>query len=150
MTDLNEEQIADFKEAFSLFDKDGDSKIKTSELGLLVRALNQNPTEAEVQKYIKEIDPDETGMFFFPDFVALMARNMQNVDAEEELIEAFKQFDKTNKGTIQAATLKHLVCHVAEKFTEEEADDMIKRANPDAEGNISYEEFAHLLISKFS
>ncbi len=30
---LSEEQIADFKEAFSLFDKDGDGTIKTIELG---------------------------------------------------------------------------------------------------------------------
>lgn len=150
MTDPNEEQIADFKEAFSLFDKDGDSKIKTSELGLLIRSLNQNPTEAEIQKYIKEIDPNDTEMFNFPDFVALMSRIMQNVDAEEELIEAFKVFDKSNLGTINPQALKHIVCHMGEKFTEEEADDMIKRAVLDAEGNIVYEEFAKLLISKFS
>lgn len=148
MADLTEEQIADFKEAFSLFDKDGDNRIKTSELGLLVRALNQNPTEAEVRKFITEIDPEETGMFSFPDFVALMARNIQTVDAEEELLDALRVFER--EGTVQAATLKHLVCHMGEKFTEEEADDMIRRANPDADGNINYEAFARLLISKFS
>ena len=31
---LTEEQIAEFKEAFSLFDKDGDGTITTKELGL--------------------------------------------------------------------------------------------------------------------
>jgi Ca2+-binding EF-hand superfamily protein len=30
---LTEEQIAEFKEAFSLFDKDGDGTITTKELG---------------------------------------------------------------------------------------------------------------------
>ena len=33
---LTEEQIANYKEAFSLFDKDGDSVIDTKYLGLLV------------------------------------------------------------------------------------------------------------------
>lgn len=46
---LSEEQIAEFKEAFSLFDKDGDGTITTKELGTVMRSLGQNPTEAELQ-----------------------------------------------------------------------------------------------------
>ena len=34
---LTEEQIAEFKEAFSLFDKDGDGTITTKELGTVSR-----------------------------------------------------------------------------------------------------------------
>lgn len=47
---LTEEQIAEFKEAFSLFDKDGDGTITTKELGTVMRSLGQNPTEAELQE----------------------------------------------------------------------------------------------------
>ena len=49
---LTEEQIAEFKEAFSLFDKDGDGTITTKELGTVMRSLGQNPTEAEVQDMV--------------------------------------------------------------------------------------------------
>ena len=35
---LTEEQIAEFKEAFSLFDKDGDGTITTKELGTVMRS----------------------------------------------------------------------------------------------------------------
>ena len=75
---LTEEQIAEFKEAFSLFDKDGDGTITTKELGLfnnrsnekaanrndffssgtVMRSLGQNPTEAELQDMINEVDAD--------------------------------------------------------------------------------------------
>uniref|UniRef100_A0A8C0YUB2 EF-hand domain-containing protein n=3 Tax=Canis lupus TaxID=9612 RepID=A0A8C0YUB2_CANLF len=53
---LTEEQIAEFKEAFSLFDKDGDGTITTKELGTVMRSLVQNPTEAELQDMINEVD----------------------------------------------------------------------------------------------
>mmetsp|Transcript_24268 Transcript_24268/g.32228 ORF Transcript_24268/g.32228 Transcript_24268/m.32228 type:complete len:99 (+) Transcript_24268:74-370(+) len=52
---LTEEQIAEFKEAFSLFDKDGDGTITTKELGTVMRSLGQNPTEAELMDMINEV-----------------------------------------------------------------------------------------------
>ena len=55
---------SEFKEAFSLFDKDGDGTITTKELGTVMRSLGQNPTEAELQDMINEVDVDgeaETG-----------------------------------------------------------------------------------------
>lgn len=48
----------EFKEAFSLFDKDGDGTITTKELGTVMRSLGQNPTEAELQDMINEVDAD--------------------------------------------------------------------------------------------
>merc|ERR1711870_148944 len=87
---LTEEQIAEFKEAFSLFDKDGDGTITTKELGTVMRSLGQNPTEAELQDMINEVDADGNGTIDFPEFLSLMARKMKDTDTEEELIEAFK------------------------------------------------------------
>uniref|UniRef100_A0A8C2XRI5 EF-hand domain-containing protein n=1 Tax=Cyclopterus lumpus TaxID=8103 RepID=A0A8C2XRI5_CYCLU len=51
--------VTEFKEAFSLFDKDGDGTITTKELGTVMRSLGQNPTEAELQDMINEVDADE-------------------------------------------------------------------------------------------
>lgn len=61
MGDLTPEQIAEFKEAFSLFDKDGDGTITTKELGTVMRSLGQNPTEAELQDMIQEVDANGNG-----------------------------------------------------------------------------------------
>ena len=48
----------EYKEAFSLFDKDGDGSISTRELGTAMRSLGGNPTEAEVYDMISEVDVD--------------------------------------------------------------------------------------------
>lgn len=48
----------EFKEAFSLFDKDGDGTISCKELGTVMRSLGQNPTEAELQDMVNEVDSD--------------------------------------------------------------------------------------------
>jgi len=50
--------VAEFREAFSLFDKNGDGTISSTELGTVMRSLGQNPTENELQDMINEIDVD--------------------------------------------------------------------------------------------
>ncbi|XP_061589561.1 calmodulin-alpha-like [Cololabis saira] len=95
---LTEEQIAEFKEAFSLFDKDGDGTITTKELGTVMRSLGQNPTEAELQDMINEVDADGNGTIDFPEFLTMMARKMKDTDSEEEIREAFRDFNKDGHG----------------------------------------------------
>ena len=128
---LTEEQIAEFKEAFSLFDKDGDGTITTKELGTVMRSLGQNPTEAELQDMINEVDADGNGTIDFPEFLSLMARKMKDTDTEEELIEAFKVFDRDGNGFISAAELRHVMTNLGEKLTDEEVDEMIREADVD-------------------
>lgn len=58
-----------------------------------MRSLGQNPTEAELQDMINEVDVDGNGTIDFPEFLSLMARKMRDTDTEEELIDAFRVFD---------------------------------------------------------
>ncbi|GFR80901.1 calmodulin [Elysia marginata] len=71
--------ISEFKEAFSLFDKDGDGTITTKELGTVMRSLGQNPTEAELQDMINEVDADGNGTIDFPEFLTMMARKIKAI-----------------------------------------------------------------------
>ena len=59
--------ITEFKEAFQLFDKDGNGSISTKELGMVMRSLGQNPTEAELMDMINEVDEDGSGSVDFPE-----------------------------------------------------------------------------------
>jgi len=48
----------DFKQAFKLFDDDDSGTITSKELGTVMRQFGQNPTEAELQDMINEVDED--------------------------------------------------------------------------------------------
>ena len=50
--------LTEFRDAFSLFDKRGDGKIDSDQVGDVLRALGLNPTEVDVKKIVQEIDPD--------------------------------------------------------------------------------------------
>lgn len=50
----------DIKEAFLVFDKDGDGTVSTEELGEVMRSMGQNPTEKELMDMIAEVDVDGT------------------------------------------------------------------------------------------
>ncbi|KAL5095714.1 hypothetical protein RYX36_000041 [Vicia faba] len=50
--DLSDNQISSMKEAFTLFDIDGDGKIASSELGILMRSLGGNPTKAQLKSIV--------------------------------------------------------------------------------------------------
>jgi calmodulin len=87
---------------------DGDGTITTKELGTVMRSLGQNPTEAELQDMINEVDADGNGTIDFPEFLTMMARKMRDTDSEEEI----KVFDKDGNGYISAAELRHVMTNL--------------------------------------
>ncbi|XP_067126699.1 uncharacterized protein [Centruroides vittatus] len=146
--ELTEEQVAEFKEAFSLFDKEGSGQITTKELAMVIKSLGLNPTEAELQEMIKEVDSKGTGMVYFPEFLSLMAKNLKNIECEDEIIEAFRVFDKDGNGIIKADELRDAMLNLGEKLTPDEVEEMIREADPDNDGLINYVEFVHTVSRK--
>lgn len=48
-----------------------------------MRSLGQNPTEAELQDMINEVDADGNGTIDFPEFLTMMARQVTPVSRED-------------------------------------------------------------------
>ena len=46
------------REAFYLFDEYGDGTIDSSQLRTVMRSLGHNPSEAEIQDMVKQVDAD--------------------------------------------------------------------------------------------
>lgn len=48
----------ELREAFALFDKDGDGRITGTELESVMRSMGENPTQKEITQILKELDTD--------------------------------------------------------------------------------------------
>ena len=53
---FTDEQIAELKQAFALFDMDGSGEVSTDELGTVLETLGQKVTQEELVQIIAEVD----------------------------------------------------------------------------------------------
>eukprot|EP00930_Biecheleria_cincta_P075334 TRINITY_DN6249_c0_g1_i1.p1 TRINITY_DN6249_c0_g1~~TRINITY_DN6249_c0_g1_i1.p1 ORF type:complete len:963 (-),score=197.04 TRINITY_DN6249_c0_g1_i1:30-2864(-) len=84
------------------------------------------PSTSIPQDHIKT---DKTVEIDFPEFLSLVSRKMKDTDTEEELMEAFKVFDRNGSGYISVAELRHVMTNLGEKLTDEEIDEMVREAD---------------------
>ncbi|XP_030387879.1 caltractin-like [Scaptodrosophila lebanonensis] len=140
-----EDQVQEFRDAFSVFDRGGTGTITSTELGSVMRNLGQNPTEAELYDLIDEIDVDGNGEIDFMEFIQAMANRMQALNSEEELKEAFKVFDRDDDGYISQTELRSVMMNLGERFSDEEFDEMMKEIDLDNDGKISFTEFVNAM-----
>nr|CAD7569579.1 unnamed protein product [Timema californicum] len=144
---LTEDQVAEFKEAFMLFDKDEDGTITMAELGVVMRSLGQRPSGKTslglFQNNLVSGLQDGNGTIEFNEFLQMMSKKMKGADGEDELREAFRVFDKNNDGMISSMELRHVMTNLGEKLSDEEVDDMIREADLDGDGMVNYEGWLH-------
>ncbi|CAF0784589.1 unnamed protein product [Didymodactylos carnosus] len=141
----NEEQIAEFKEAFSLFDRQGDGTINLSELGTVVRSLGFNPTESTIKQFQQDYNSNGINKINFHTFLQLLNNCASEIDDPTEVIEAFRVFDKEGNGYISKEELTHIMTHLGEKLNNDEVNEMIRDADIYCDGKIRYEVFVKMI-----
>ncbi|XP_012523492.1 calmodulin isoform X2 [Monomorium pharaonis] len=150
---ISKSQMKEFREAFRLFDKDGDGTITKEELGRVMRSLGQFARAEELSTMLQEIDIDGDGNVSFEEFVEIVsniggastAAPPDQDQEEQELRDAFRVFDKHNRGYITASDLRAVLQCLGEDLSEEEIEDMIKEVDVDGDGRIDFYEFVHAL-----
>jgi Ca2+-binding EF-hand superfamily protein len=145
MEKISDEKKMEYKEAFGLFDKNGDGNISTKEFPTVVRSLGLNPTMEELEKMVKEIDANNNGVIEFDEFVDFMEKKMRKKESEEELIEVFRVFDTDGDGLICEEELRKVMEELGCKLTEKEITEILEVADKDKDGYLNYNEFVDLL-----
>ena len=146
MCGFRDMQIRDFAWSYKISDILGDGLITTKELRRVLGRLGEQPTNMELQRVINEIDPHGKGILNFQQFVTMMSFFDHGLITEEEVMEAFKIFDRDASGSIESQELRHVLQTLGDKLTEEEADMMLAEADADGDGEIDYNEFAQTIL----
>lgn len=139
---LSLQQITELKEAFSVFDKDGDGSITMQGLGEVFSAIGQRVSHKKLQAIMAEADLDSNGIIDFPEFLTLVATKLHDPEVKEmELRRAFCLYDLGNTGFITASNLKFVMAKLGCPLTTEQAFEMICEADTDGDGKIGFEDF---------
>ena len=141
METLTSFQIEEYKEAFDLFDKDGDGVIDTQELDFVLRALGIRLNSTELQEMIAEVDEDGNGTIDFHEFLSMLTKKLKESDAMIDVINTFKIFDKDGNGCVSTAELRYILTSMGEKLDKNDVDDLLNECDVDGDGNIYCEEF---------
>ncbi|XP_066911055.1 uncharacterized protein [Clytia hemisphaerica] len=140
---FTDEQIEEVKEAFAIFDKNGDGTITTKDLITVMRSLGKNPTEDEIDDMINEVDTDGNGVIDFIEFLEMMAK--MSTDVDETIKEAFYIFDSDGSGAISSEEFRKVMMTLGAQMTDEEVTEIIEEVDVDGDGQINLEEFVNML-----
>ena len=116
---------SEIKELFDLFDKNQAGRVATKELGTLVRALNLNPTEIEIQEMQTKVDPRQTGNFTLDALEKVVNERGRDKETLQDLIDALKVFDVDHDGKITVKDFKHAMANMGEKMDDKEIEEII-------------------------
>ena len=132
---LDADQENELREAFDLFDRDGDQSIAAKELHVVMQAIGRNMELSEVRQHIRNIKlekqavtsgaasedqetlGDEDLELNLDEFISFISKEMMDNDVKEELVEAYRKFcgSEDSSTGITRQQLRDTMVHYGEK-----------------------------------
>ena len=148
MSKGNEEQLAESRDVFNYFDAKGDGRIGVGQVGDVLRALGQNPTEAEIAKCTGGWAKEADARLSFEDFLPIYqtVAKERHSHSSDDFIEGLSHFDKEGSGLINVAELRHLLTTLGERLSDDEVDQLLA-GQEDSHGNVNIATFVQTVVS---
>ena len=148
INNLTEMEIALYKEAFQIFDKHSEGYISSNELGTIMSSLGFNISDEDLNEITNIYDNEQNNnMIDFISFLGIISKKKENIYKEEDLIDAFRIFDKEGNGKISSKELLYVMMSSGEDFNENYIKELISESSIEHDEFIDYQKFVKLLIS---
>ena len=148
INNLTEMEIALYKEAFQIFDKHSEGYISSNELGTIMSSLGFNLSDEDLNEITNIYDNEQNNNGIdFISFLEIISKKKENIYKEEDLIDAFRIFDKEGNGKISSKELLYVMMSSGEDLNENYIKELINESSIDHDEFIDYQKFVQLLIS---
>ena len=146
---FTDEQLAEFRDLFNMFDKDNQGILTSTNLLHVMRSIGQTPTEADMIDLMREIDIDNSGSIDFYEFVRVISHKMSPSERQEEIRYAFDLFDQNQDGFLTFEELKFTM----EKYFPNSIDDrqirqIIELTDRSGHGQITFDDFLQVALCR--
>ena len=141
---FTQNQIAEFKEAFSFIDSDKDGLISKNDLAVTFDALGRLVRDDDLQQMLGEAP----GPINFTMFLSIFGDKIAGVDEESVIKNALKTFEEGDSGKVKEEKLRRCLTTWGHKFTQDEFDTTFAEAPTDRQGNIDIEGLVRLITGR--
>ncbi|KAF9199595.1 hypothetical protein BGZ49_010271, partial [Haplosporangium sp. Z 27] len=153
---FSQEEIADLKESFETFDRNGDGSISRRELHALLHIVGHKTNASNLEQYLAKYDTDQSGTIDFDEFLGLANNLIKNklpdYDLTEEQIKEFKEsfdsFDRNGDGSINVSELRSLLKLVGKDSSKASVESAMAEFDTNKDQHIDFDEFL-ALVDKF-
>ncbi|XP_018783216.1 PREDICTED: calcium-binding protein E63-1 isoform X3 [Bactrocera latifrons] len=160
-------QVRDLRTAFDLLDRNRDGRVTANELQFMLKNLGINVRDEIIHDLIREASHSGNGLINEAEFLQWVGRIQalrdeqqqqqqqqeenaskpeENDDVTEDLIAAFRVFDRDGNGFITRDELQTAMEMIGEPLSETQLTQLLAIADLDQDGRINYEEFTRLLL----
>eukprot|EP00796_Vickermania_ingenoplastis_P012002 gene12008-8270_t len=144
---LNHGSIAELQEGFRVLTMGKKNSVVTPKALLDVMGMvGVHTSEEELQELLRVVHQDDrTSDLEFAEFVMLMTKEVDK-DMEEEMLSAFREYDKGNTGKVSKKQFSEMFLFHGEKSSPEELEELMTIAEANEESDvIDYQQFVREL-----
>ncbi|XP_022252197.1 calcium-binding protein E63-1-like isoform X2 [Limulus polyphemus] len=129
-------------------DKNHDGRVNASELKAMLESLGILLTDNMIRRVLYQVNMRDDGLINEEEFMTWMARLQISMkdDVMEDLLAAFRVFDKDRNGFITRDELRVAMEMIGEPLSDLQLDELLKVTDVDNDGRINYEEFVRILL----
>ena len=109
-------------------------------------SLGFESKSAATFQMISDMDADGNGTIDFGEWLTLMTKRVNDKDSRANINKIFALYDADKQGCIDVNTLRRVASELAENVSEEELNELIRRADANGDGVVDEEEFYQMVI----